>query len=76
MYMYVLYVHVHVHVCTVLSRVSGQWHLEFTGQKLGVGAYTEKPSVRKCVYMYANRRVIENKSERFHGDEHLFGTRN
>ncbi len=71
-----LHVHVqciwrHVRVHTVLSRVSGQWHLEFTGQYLGVGAYTEKPSVCKCVYMYANRRVIENKSECLHRDEHV-----
>ncbi len=45
--------------CTVVSRVSAHGCLEFTGQISGVGAHTEKPSVR-ISYIHVNRRIVNN----------------
>ncbi len=46
-------------VCHVaISRVSTHGCLKFTGQKTGVGAYTEKPFVR-IMHIHANHRIIK-----------------
>ncbi len=44
---------------TVVCRVSAHGHLEFTGQKMGVGAYTEKPFVH-ITYLRTDHRIIDN----------------
>ncbi len=42
----------------IFSRVSAQRHLKSTGQKTGVGAFTDKPFV--CItHTYVNHRIIK-----------------
>ncbi len=55
---------VHVKVCTwaytVISRLSAHGRLKFTGQKTGVGIYTEKPFVR-ITHIHTDHRIIKKR---------------
>ncbi len=46
--------------CTVISRLSAHGRLKFTGQKTGVGVYTEKPFVR-ITHIHTNHRIIKKR---------------
>ncbi len=46
-------------VVTAFSQVSAHGHLKFTGQKMGVGAYMEKPFIR-ITDIHANHTSVKN----------------
>ncbi len=45
---------------TVFSRVSAHGRLKFTGQKTGVGVYTEKPFVR-ITHIHTDHKIIKKR---------------
>ncbi len=58
----------------VFSRVSAHGHLQFTAQKTGMGAYTEKSFVCMMdIHVCTNYRIITNGSGCLHGDGRLLG---
>ncbi len=57
---------------TVISRVSTHGRLKFTGQRTGVGVYTEKPFVR-ITHIHTDHRIIKNGGRRLPRDGRLLG---
>ncbi len=58
--------------CTVISQVNAHGYLKVTGQKTGVGVYTEKP-LERITHIHTDHRIIKKWGGRLHGDGRLLG---